>query len=214
MKDSQLTRSVLPHWPVSSIFSYGSVILEVNLEALYEFVFGCCDELHDQKLLANENVYLVYTSTSQGRNSSRNLEAGTEAQDVEEGCPLACSPWSAQLDLCITQDHLPKGGTSPIRLGLSLVILIKRVPTHLPEGNLMEVFDQLRLLLLCNSSLCPVGKQNQVGQTCITLHSISELDRRLLYSLLPDDFQKAGNILSKLFLTPSSSLSQVSSSIY
>lgn len=91
MKDSQLTRSVLPHWPVSSIFSYGSVILEVNLEALYEFVFGCCDELHDQKLLANENVYLVYTSTSQGRNSSRNLEAGTEAWAKEEPHDLPSS---------------------------------------------------------------------------------------------------------------------------
>jgi hypothetical protein len=43
-----------------------------------------------------KRVYSAYTSRSQStpeRSQGRNLEAGTEAEAMEELCLLACSPW-------------------------------------------------------------------------------------------------------------------------
>jgi hypothetical protein len=62
---------------------------------------SCCDKGHDHKQLAEERVCLAYTSIphspspgggwgwgSQGRNSSRTLEVGTDAESIGAECIL------------------------------------------------------------------------------------------------------------------------------
>ena len=54
---------------------------------------------HDQKQHGEERVYLAYASTSlfiiEG-SQDRNLEAGADAEAMEEYCLLDFSPWLAQ----------------------------------------------------------------------------------------------------------------------
>jgi hypothetical protein len=57
-----------------------------------------------QKKLGKERLYLAYTFSvqsiaegSQENNSGRNLEAGSEAEAMEECCFLAGFPWLGQL---------------------------------------------------------------------------------------------------------------------
>jgi len=47
----------------------------------------------------------------------RNLEAGADAEAVEEGCLLACFPWLSQPASYRTQDHQPRDGTAHSGLG-------------------------------------------------------------------------------------------------
>jgi hypothetical protein len=53
--------------------------------------------------------YSLLTIKSQGGARRRNLEAGTEAEVINECCLLACSYGLFSLPSCSTQDHCPRG---------------------------------------------------------------------------------------------------------
>lgn len=61
----------------------------------------------------------------------RNLEAGSDAESMEECCPLDCSPWLTQPASYTIQDHLSKGGTTHNMLGPPTVLLILKMPYRL-----------------------------------------------------------------------------------
>jgi hypothetical protein len=57
----------------------------------------CCDKNTNQTQLGQERVCLAYWLQSTMEESrGRNLEAGTEAETIEEHCLLACFSWLAQ----------------------------------------------------------------------------------------------------------------------
>lgn len=67
-----------------------------------------------RSIFGEECVYFSYTSASQtiiegseGKNSSRNLETGTEAQTMEECGLLPCFPYYSACSYTI-QDQLPR----------------------------------------------------------------------------------------------------------
>lgn len=83
-------------------------------------ILGSCAgiKLHDQKQLGKEWVYLFHPTVLHHCSSvkevragtqGRNLEAGTEAEPMEECCLLACSTC-----FLLTQDQVPRGGTTHI----------------------------------------------------------------------------------------------------
>lgn len=60
-------------------------------------------------------------------------------------------PAPSQVHVCcpfyISQDHLPKGGTTHSKLGLSTAINSQEEATQTcPQGNLVEAISQLRVL--------------------------------------------------------------------
>ena len=71
---------------------------------------------HDQKQLWEEETYLAYASTS------RNLEAGADAEAIERCCSLVYSLWLVSLLSYRTQDHQPWGGTLQNELCLPSLI--------------------------------------------------------------------------------------------
>lgn len=82
-----------------------------------------CDKISWSKQAGEKMVSLEYSSQSQlimkrsqGRNSSRNLESGTEVDAMEEHCLLGCSAWHYQ-PAYTTPDHLSRGGTTYSMLG-------------------------------------------------------------------------------------------------
>jgi hypothetical protein len=98
---------------------------------------------HDQKQYGEERVYLVSAFMAlsyHGRKSGqelkhgRNLETGADAEDVEEGCLLACSHDFLSLLSYRTQDHSPK--MAPPKMGWALPnqSLFKKRPTGLPPA--------------------------------------------------------------------------------
>lgn len=62
-------------------------------------VFYCCYKDHDLKQHGEKRVYFLLNfqvtayHRGQDRNSSRDLEAGNDAETIEEGCLLSCSAW-------------------------------------------------------------------------------------------------------------------------
>lgn len=67
---------------------------------MLQFEFCCCDKKPSPKSTQGRDGFLAYTFRSQpitegswGRSSSRNLEAGTETQIMEEHYSEACSLW-------------------------------------------------------------------------------------------------------------------------
>lgn len=90
---------------------------------------------HNQKQVGEEIAYLSFTSIlfivggSQVRNSwGRNLEAGAEAEAIEECCLLACSSWLAQLSFLQNPGPLAQGWYLPQWAG----------PSHWPVYCLID----------------------------------------------------------------------------
>lgn len=54
---------------------------------------------------------VVATEKPKLRQSQRKSRAGTEAETMREGCPVACSPWLTRFVSYKTQDHLVRTGT-------------------------------------------------------------------------------------------------------
>lgn len=57
-----------------------------------------------------------FSEGSEGRNSSGNTEAGTEAEATVESCLLSCSWDLLSLLSYKTQEHMPRSGTAHIGL--------------------------------------------------------------------------------------------------
>lgn len=108
--------------------------------------------VHEQKQLGEARTDLAYTSISQsiirgsrGRHSSRNLEAGTKTETMEEECCWLAPPELLTL-LFITQPRticpgwhcLQWAGSSPINHQS------RKWPTDMPTGNWMETVSPLR----------------------------------------------------------------------
>ena len=82
----------------------------------------------------------------------RNLEAGTEAESVEECCSLDCSPWLAQPAFIYNPGPSAQGWHYPQWDG-SFYTNQENVPT----GNIMEILSQPKLLFPDGYSLCQTG---------------------------------------------------------
>lgn len=70
---------------------------------------------HDQKQLSEERIYWSYMSVSQSFIKYRwgQKEVGTETEAMEECDVVTCSLWPSQWLTYTSQDHLPRGGTTP-----------------------------------------------------------------------------------------------------
>lgn len=84
-------------------------------------------------------IYLVTGSSSREarESSSRNLEAGTEAETVEGHCLLCCSPVSLSL-LSVSyasQENPSRGGTATVACTLPCQSLIKEMLTDVHTGQ-------------------------------------------------------------------------------
>lgn len=76
-------------------------------------------------------VHHFIIEESQGRN----LEAGSDAEAMEEYCLQACSSWLAQPSSYRTKDHQPRDGTTHRGLGPPIFIINKKMCTHLRRGQ-------------------------------------------------------------------------------
>jgi hypothetical protein len=93
------------------------------------------------------------------RTQSRNLEARTEADTMEERCSLACSPCLAQFALLLSSGPLAQGQHSHSELGPPT-----KCTELCPPANQARAFSQFRFLSQNDSSLDPVGiKQDSRG---------------------------------------------------
>jgi hypothetical protein len=113
---------------------------------------------HGQEQLEEERVYFTYTSTSPsiihrswGRNSGRNLEAGTKSEAMEEFCLLACSA-------CFLIGPRTTGGIITMGLALLYQSLIKKMQTGSQAASSREIFLNCGSPFSDNSSLCQVDK--------------------------------------------------------
>lgn len=69
------------------------------------------------KVLFSSGSSQSFLKRSRGRNSKQDLEAGTEAEAMEDHCLLAGSPWLAQIVYYAPQDYFPTGDTIHTGLG-------------------------------------------------------------------------------------------------
>lgn len=89
----------------------------------------------------------------------RNLDAGTEAADIEECYLLPSSPWLAQLAFFSYTGPLPWCGTAPSVLGPpTWCVSQENGPPSCPHVGLMKVLSQLKLPLTIDRGLCQVDK--------------------------------------------------------
>lgn len=98
---------------------------------------------------------------NQGRNSNKNLEAGIQAESVEECCLLACSLSCAQPVSLHNSELAAQGGTAYSGLGPLTSIINQE---NAPQPSLMEAFSELRYLFTNDPGLCQVDKNNQHRQ--------------------------------------------------
>ena len=84
-------------------------------------------------------IYLVTGSSSREarEGSSRNIEAGTKAETIEEHCLLCCSPVSLALLLVFyaSQENPPRAGTATAGCILPCQSLIKEILTDVHTGQ-------------------------------------------------------------------------------
>lgn len=121
---------------------------------------------------------IIVHQGSQGRNSRREPEAGTEAETMEQCCLLACSSWLAQSAPSYTiLNHFLGNDTAHCGLGLPILIINgENVPTELTIGNDGGIFStevassQMTLAVLSfwrSISIClrdqpqPINPQNR-----------------------------------------------------
>lgn len=100
-------------------------------------------------------VYLAHifmsqsvTEGSQGRESSRNLEMGTEQETTKEGCLLACSLWPGRFALLDTQDHLARVVPPKVGQARSPQSPVKKSRCSLAYCNLTQASSQWKVPLL------------------------------------------------------------------
>lgn len=85
---------------------------------------------------------------ARGDDQSKNLEAGIEAESMDEYCLLDCSHGFLGLLSHPSQECLPRGGTVHNRLGLLTQSLIMKIfPQTCMQANLMDRILQLRFSL-------------------------------------------------------------------
>ena len=116
----------------------------------------------DQKQVGEERIYLTCVSTSQfilkghqDRNSKqgRNLEAGADAEAMEECCLLACL---LACSLCCPAEHrITSPEIVPPTMGWAFLqqLLIENVS----QSEHVEAFSKSQLLLSAGSSLCQMN---------------------------------------------------------
>lgn len=105
----------------------------------------------DWRNLGEERVISAYnfrpyfiTEEIQGRN----LEIGTDAEDMEGHCSLAWSSWFAQHPFWNHPESAIQGGTIHSRLGPTITTINEEnIPQACCQANLMELFSQLNFPL-------------------------------------------------------------------
>lgn len=124
-------------------------------------VLGCCDGPM-AKMTSRVPVH-------PWEKSSRNQEAGTEAEATKECCLLTSSPRLAQLALELALWSPARHGTTQREMGpLTPHVNQDKVPPTCRLADLKEVFPQLRVPLHRWLCLCQVSRP-QPGRCCMDI---------------------------------------------
>ena len=105
-------------------------------------IFFCCDETSRPKhFLKEESVYLTHTPSpcsqqvKAGTEAGRNLEAGAEAEAMEECCLAECPCGLLSVFSPISSNHLPRDDSANMAGFSHICHQSRKCPTDLPPGQ-------------------------------------------------------------------------------